>query len=116
MRYSVLMMRATVEIFVEGQVRPPVGASIIVQVRDTSRQDAPATVLGEARGTVREGPGSRLGSAEVSVSATGVESTVWAHVDVDGDGRVSKGDFVTVQSYPVPPGPSPRLQVTVKRV
>jgi hypothetical protein len=42
--------------------------------------------------------------------------TVWAHVDVDGDGRVSKGDWVTVQSYPLPEGEAARLAVAVRRV
>ena len=38
--------------------------------------------------------------------------TVWVHVDTDRDGRVSRGDYVTVQSYPA----SPQLRVVVKQV
>jgi hypothetical protein len=42
--------------------------------------------------------------------------TVWAHVDVDRDGKVSAGDYLTVQSFPLPRVATPRAEVTVKRV
>ena len=92
------------------------GAAVIVQVRDTALQDAPAILLGEARGAVSGAPGAPLAAVVVVVNTTGAEPTVWVHVDVDRDGRVSLSDYVTKQSYPVPGGPEPRLQVTVSRV
>ena len=105
-----------VEVFAEGSVRPAAGTPVVVQVRDTSLQDARATILGEARGVVSGGTGARLAAVEVKARETGGEPTVWAHVDADRDGRVSRGDYVTVQSYPVSPGPKPKLRVVVKRV
>ncbi len=95
--------------------RPVANAPIIVQVQDSSLADAPARVLGEQRGSVggSDGPLARI---DVQVPATAQRMTVWAHIDVDRDGRVSKGDYITVQSYPVPDAPHPTLSVIVKKV
>jgi hypothetical protein len=41
---------------------------------------------------------------------------VWAHIDTDSDGRVSRGDYINVQSFPVPAGSNPRLPVVLKRI
>jgi hypothetical protein len=106
----------TVEVVVEGPARPPAGVPVIVQVRDTAEQDAPAKVLGEARDTISGRQGAGLATVQVVIGTRGAEPTVWAHVDVDGNGRVSRGDYVTVQSYPVPAGSKPRVRVAVKRV
>jgi hypothetical protein len=105
-----------VEVFAEGSARPAAGTPIVVQVRDTSRQDARAAILGEARGVVAAGEGTRLAAVEVEARETGGEATVWAHVDSDQDGRVSRGDYVTVQSYPVARGARPPVRVVVKKV
>jgi hypothetical protein len=98
--------------------RPPAAAPVVVQVRDTSLADAPATVLAEARGQVRGELGSWLDTVEIGLPAgtAGRDTTVWAHVDVDGDGRVSRGDFVTTASHPVPPGDEVRVAVGVRQV
>jgi uncharacterized lipoprotein YbaY len=105
-----------VEVLVSGPARPPAGAPVIVQVRDTGLADAPATILGEARGTVAGGRSDSLATVEINVAAISSTTTIWAHVDVDGDGRVSQGDYVTTQSYPVPRESDPRLPVAVKPV
>jgi uncharacterized lipoprotein YbaY len=85
-------------------------------VQDTSLADAPARVLGERRGSVAGSDGAMLATVDVDVTATAQRMTVWVHVDVDQDGRVSKGDFITMQSYPVPTGEHPSVTVTVKKV
>lgn len=105
-----------VEVFAEGSARPAPGTPIVVQVRDTSRQDARAAVLGEARGVVTAGEGTRLAAVEVEARETRGDATVWAHVDSDQDGRVSRGDYVTVQAYPVARGAAPPVRVVVKKV
>jgi hypothetical protein len=105
-----------VEVFAEGTARPAPGTPIVVQVRDTSRQDARAAVLGEARGVVTAGEGTRLAAVEVEARETRGDATVWAHVDSDQDGRVSRGDYVTVQAYPVARGAAPPVRVVVKKV
>ena len=105
-------MVVRVEVFTEGAARPAAGTPVVVQVRDTSLQDARATILGEGRGVVTAGGSGRLAAVEVKARDAGGTPTVWVHVDTDRDGRVSRGDYVTVQSYPA----SPQLRVVVKQV
>ncbi len=88
---------------------------MIVQIRDSGLQDAPAIVLGEGRGVVQL-HGASLATLEISMNPSSRALTVWAHVDADNDGRVSKGDYVTSRSYPLPRDPDPRLPITVVRV
>ena len=109
-------MRLTVEVRVVREPKPPTGAPVIVQVRDTRLQDAPATILAEARGSVTASQGTSLATVNIMVETAGSEPTVWVHIDVDRDGRVSKGDYVTTRSYAVPSGPQTRLEVAVNRV
>lgn len=116
MRDTIRAVIVTVEIRASSEARPPAKAPVIVQVQDTSLADAPARVLGEHRGSVASSDGAALATIDVDVATTAERMTVWAHVDVDQDGRVSKGDFITMQSYPVPSGSHPSLTVTVKKV
>jgi hypothetical protein len=43
-------------------------------------------------------------------------TTVWVHLDVDRDGRVSKGDYITVQSYPAAVSGSQEMNIQLKKV
>jgi hypothetical protein len=104
-----------VEVSAAGETRPSAGAPVLVQILDTTYQDAPATVLAEARGVV-SAQGEVLASMELALEARAPDTTVWAHVDLDGDGRVSGGDYITTQSFPVPAGERPRVRAVVKRV
>lgn len=108
-------MLVIVDVSVVGEERPPDDAMVRVEVRDTSYADAPAITLGSATGRVR-GHGSWVETVEVELDELPDGSTVFAHVDVDGDGRVSSGDYLTTQSYPVPPGSEPRLTVEVRPI
>lgn len=109
-------MTVDVELFAEEAAAVTRGSPILVQVRDTALQDAPATILGETRGTVIGPRGALLAKLQIVVRELGNQPTIWAYVDIDGDGRVSRGDLVTVQSFPVPPDPHPRVQVILRRV
>jgi uncharacterized lipoprotein YbaY len=104
-----------VEVAVEGRERPPIGVPVHVEIRDVGLADAPAVTLGKVKGAVhgREG---LLATVSVEVPVLARHAAVWAHVDVDRDGRLSAGDFITVQSFPVPPGAAPRVRVTVRQV
>jgi len=104
-----------VEVTVAGDERPPEDSLVRVEVRDTSLADAPAVTLGSASGRVR-GQGSWLETVEVEVDDVPDGCTVFAHVDVDGDGRVSSGDYLTTQSYPIPRESEPRLTVEVRPI
>lgn len=108
-------MYITVEVQSVGDVQPPVGAPLRVEARDTSLADAPSTTLATAVSTVR-GSGKWLETVELDLPTLPRRCTIWAHVDVDGDGRVSKGDFVTSAAYPVTAPDQSRLDITVRRV
>ena len=107
-------MRVLVELYCSA-APPPVGAPVHVQVRDTALQDVPAHVLGDVS-TLVSGSGDLLARVEVDVPRRGAEPTIWAHIDVDRDGRVSRGDYITTGSYPLPSGSHPRIRVPVSRV
>ena len=98
--------------------RPPPGSPVHVELRDTSLADAAARVLCQAESVVGEPCAPRLASVTLPEAGPSPGTTVWAHVDVGRDGRVSVGDYITMQSYPVPSAElrPARLAVTVKPV
>ncbi|HUR81517.1 MAG TPA: hypothetical protein VM733_12175 [Thermoanaerobaculia bacterium] len=103
-------MELTIEIVAAGAAKPRAGAPVIVQIRDAGLQDAAATTLAEAR--VTAGGGEVVARAQIECDAQHGYPIVWVHVDVDEDGRVSRGDFITTQSYPVREGGAMRVEVT----
>jgi hypothetical protein len=109
-------MILTVAIHSEGPTKPPAGSPVRVQVRDTGLADAPAVVVAEASGVVRTGQGDCLDTVDLTLGDVPRHATVWAHVDVDRDGRVSKGDYISTMSYPVPSGLEVRMRVAVRPV
>lgn len=109
-------MLVVVEVVVQGDERPPIASPIRVEVRDTSLADAPARTVGVAEGQVRGQLGSWVETVEVEVRDAPPRCTVWALVDADRDGRVSRGDFVTQASFPVEVRDEARVAVTVRRV
>ena len=109
-------MFVIVDISAEGNQRPPLGAPIRVEARDTSLADAPSETVGAADSEVRGQSGSWLDTVELEVPRLPSQCTVWAHVDVDRDGRVSRGDFITTAAYPVAPDGEARVAVRVRRV
>lgn len=107
-------MKLTVEILAAQPPGPPDGAAVIVQVRDVSYEDEGATTLIEKRTTAKSREaGQPFARVSLSVDQPGGGAIVWVHVDVDGDGEVSKGDYITMQSYPVRGG---AMRVEVRRV
>ena len=100
-------MQVTVEI-VAAEPGPPAGAAVIVQVRDAAVADEASQLLGETRATW-SGAVARM---QVDCDMSG-SPIVFVHVDVDGDGEISTGDYITMQSYPVHGG---AVRVEVKKV
>jgi len=100
---------------VGGEPLPP-ESSVKVEIRDTSLADAPATIL--KRVAVAVPSAGRTIAIPVAIELTTVPdgTTVWVHVDADGDGRVSKGDFVSVESYPVTRASIQKMTIRVRRV
>lgn len=103
-------MHIRVEIRTAGE-RPPAGSPVLVQVRDTALQDVESTVMAETRG--RSAADEVLAVAELDVAEGGAYPTVFVHVDVDGDGEISEGDYITMQSYPCRGG---AMTVEVRKV
>ena len=104
-----------IDVVAEGSERPPEGSPLVVRVLDTTYADAPAQLIAEVKTRVPAGRGAFLQSVELLAVARGAnEYTVRAHVDVDGDGEVSSGDYVSTAAYPVR-GDEP-VQIIVRKV
>src|SRR6266498_1632358 len=104
-----------IEVVVEGTERPPAGAPMVVQVLDTTYADAPAQVVAHTSAHVASDEGETLQTVELPFTPTGTaDYRIRAHVDVDADGAVSLGDFVTTAAYPAT-GKDP-VRVAVRKV
>jgi hypothetical protein len=104
-----------VEVVAEGPERPPAGAPVLVQLLDTTYADAPAQELAAASAPVEAGEDGVLQRLELDATlAASGDYRVRAHVDVDGDGTVSPGDFVSTAAHPAREGAT--VQVVVKKV
>lgn len=98
-------MRDTVTGFVSLPPDAPTGtaASLLVEVRDVSRADAPSAVVGaQVQTDVRLTPGGRVPFA---VDVPGLEPTasygLRVHVDRSGSGTLETGDLISTQAIPV---------------
>lgn len=97
------------------------GATLYVFLEDTTLADAGAVIVAETvLGRMAYDPAERN---DLTFALDGVVPDERAHyavrvlVDLDGDGRVSRGDFVNVESYPVLTWGHPReVSVRVERV
>ena len=108
------------EIVFDGEVRAFAGAKAYVRLEDVSRADAPAAVVAEQ---VLEASAAGGRAAPLSFALSGAAPdaraaySVRVHVDVDGDGRIGPGDYVTTESYPaVTRGHPSRVTVRVRLV
>jgi len=92
----------TGEIVFTGEAPAKVPA-VYVRVEDVSYSDAPAQTIAEEvlRDVWISEKGSLSFSLSVGVSRPSADYSVRVHIDVDDDGQVSPGDFVSVQSHPV---------------
>lgn len=109
-------MIAIVDVSVEGEERPPTGTPLTVQVRDVTYEDASAEAVATSETHVAGELGSWIGTVELEVASPPGRATVWVHADVDGDGRVSKGDYITMESFPLPSGDEVRVPVRLRKV
>jgi len=108
------------EIVLPPGVVPSEPASVLVQVEDVSRADAPSQVVGEQRQRVPLSVGRTI-HFTVEVPAEAVDDrhlySVRVHVQVGGSEGVQKGDLISTQSYPVlTRGHGNQARVEVKRV
>ncbi len=115
------------EAVVEGEIRfpegsPPfLGATVRVSLLDVTRADAPSRPVAEQ--TIRDfsHQGGAGGGVRFALRGERLDVRtryeVRVHVDVDGDGKVSRGDYITTESYPVLTfGHPDRVTIRVRRV
>jgi uncharacterized lipoprotein YbaY len=94
----------------QGVTAPVSNATVRIRVQDTSRSDAPASTVAEE---VLERVDVVPGDNAIPFTVRGIPQdpraryTVRVHVDVDGSGTVTRGDYVSTQSHVVPSGGEP---------
>lgn len=108
-------MVMTVAVSAAGPHRPPNGARLVVEARDVTFEDDLAEVVARIVTEVGDESGDRLATVDLDISRRPDQSTIWAHVDLDGSGRVSEGDYITMESFPLPPDDR-AVSVTVREV
>ena len=97
------------------------GATVYVRLEDVSRADAAARVVREAvLRDVTYVPGQAT-PLEWSLEGQALDErgqyAVRVHVDVDGDGHINRGDYISTESYPISrPEQSSTMSVRVQRV
>ncbi|MFY9556962.1 MAG: YbaY family lipoprotein [Blastocatellia bacterium] len=95
----------TGEIFVDKQADSFSGATVHVRLEDTSYSDAPSKAA--AQQTIRNVSHKKGSETRLEFALRGkrpdekASCFVSAHVDVNNDGEVSVGDYITMESYPV---------------
>ena len=109
------------EINFEGQSTSFTYATVYVRLEEVSAADAPARVVAEhIRRNVAFDPqaGEALAfTLEAEAPDPTASYSVRAHIDLDGDGQVSRGDYISMQSYPVLTFGYPRrVSVLVRRI
>lgn len=109
-------MRLKVNVHSEGERPLPEGAIVRAEVRDTSFADALPEVVAATSGIVEGSSVSQIEGLILDVNQRPDAGVVWIHVDVNGDGRVSRGDFVSMQAYPLPDSDDADLEVLVREV
>jgi hypothetical protein len=75
-------------------------ALLHIYLEDTTYADAPARVLLHASGPAApRGDGTLVVQVEPPPIPENVTCTVRVHLDLDGDGAISSGDYITTRSY-----------------
>ena len=108
------------ELTFEGGATDLGGAAVTVRVIDAGRLDAAAV------------PVEEVGVSELPAATTSGEAIpfqlhvappenqqryiLWARVDRDRDGLTSRGDYITMQEYPVGPTPGSFYRLRLRRV
>ena len=111
------MTDASRSVVVRLDVRPwrPADGTLRLKIEDTSRTDDPARLVLEFR--IAFDPELRevvLGPFEVPDDPHAVP-TVWGHLDLSGTGKITPGDYISVEAHPLPPR-GMRLRLVLVRI
>ena len=109
------------EIVFAGRPELPAGATAYVRLLDTSAEDGRSSKIAEqilTRFAQKANRGEAVPFAlKGKIEDDRASYTISVHVDVDGDGAISPGDFINMQSYPVLTfGYPSHVSVEVKRI
>lgn len=96
-------------------------ARVVVDVEDISRADAPSQLVARLQLETGELKGSDLIPFSLEVPADALDErhlySVRVHVDMSGSGEIEKGDYITMQTYPVlTRGYGDKTRVAVRKV
>jgi uncharacterized lipoprotein YbaY len=105
MRPSISKSLVSGEIILGEEVQSFSSATIYVRLEDVSRVDAFSKIVAEQ---VLHNVSHQAGhQSQLAFDLRGTTPderasyAVYVHVDVDGDGQVSRGDYISMESYPV---------------
>src|SRR5687767_5695803 len=109
------------DITFDGTVRPFTGATLYVHLDDITGADiaSRSVAIYVERDVSFDPKVAKALPFAIASKAPDPEATyvVRAHVDIDGDGEVSQGDFISMQSYPVITFGHPReISIVVRQV
>jgi len=109
------------ELLFEGMPVDLAGAAVYVRLMDVSYADAPARMVSEYHISSLPAGTSTAHKIPFEFEADIVDTkghySLAAHIDLDKDGKVSIGDYITMESFPVSVGsPSTFHVVRVRRI
>ncbi len=118
---AAMMVSVQGEILFESSLPAFNGVTLYVRLLDVSRLDATSKTIAEQ--VIRDVAhvADSVNTIEFELNDLRIDERaryiVTAHADVDGDGRISRGDLMTMESYPVLTFGNPaRVSVRVKKV
>lgn len=109
------------EITFEAEAPPFTGATLYVRLENVTVADTASEVMAEyAERDVAFDPKTKNVLSFAITANSPDPRTAYAvrvHIDIDGDGEVSQGDFISMQSYPVITFGHPReVSILVRQV
>jgi putative lipoprotein len=112
-------LRCEIELPLDEEIIEP--SHVLVELENISRADAPSEVVASLQLYPGELRGGDLISLELEVPMDALDQrhlySVRVHVDMTGSGEVERGDFITMQSFPVlTRGYGDNVRVTVRKV
>jgi len=93
------------EILFEGEIVNITGSAVYVRLEDVSRQDAVSVLISEYLiDSLPEGfnTSNKIPfQLEGNINDLKAYYNIRVHVDVDRDGKISVGDYITMESFPI---------------
>lgn len=109
------------ELYFEDNIVNLSGAAVYVRIVDVSLADGAAQTVSEYQMASLPVGANTSNKINFELTADPIDSrrsySVTAHVDLDGDGKPSIGDYITMESFPVSvQSPSTHYVIRVRRI